>query len=208
PTAPAARRQERPLPAFEGTLLDGQPFAVSQLMGKRALLFFFDPARPDAAPAATALARIAGERRDHNFEVVGIAVGARAEQVRAFAAEHRLDVPIVDDPTGAIPGRVGLRTPAAFVAVDAGGYVTFASGLPPPEATSADQVVENQLREALRLPAEKPALAPVLGVRPMAPTFTAERLEGGERFDLSSVRGRPIVLMFFLYTCPHCHHAL
>src|SRR5690606_15776348 len=136
------------------------------------------------------------------------AVNARAEQVRAFAAERELDVPIVDDPAGAIPNRIGLRTPAAFVVIDAEGYVTFASGFPPPEAASADQVAENQLREALRLPAEKPALAPVLGVRPQAPSFTAERLEGGERFDFASLQGRPVVLMFFLYTCPHCHHAL
>jgi len=35
---PAAKRQERPLPAFEGTTLDGQPFSVAQLLGRRTLL--------------------------------------------------------------------------------------------------------------------------------------------------------------------------
>lgn len=206
--APAVRRQERPLPAFEGTMLDGEPFSVGKLMGRRALLFFFDPGAREAPAAAAAVARVARERADHNFEVVGIAVGAGADRARAFASEQGLEFPILDDPAAAIQGKVGLRAPMALIGVDAEGYVIFASGVPPPEAANADEVVENELREALRLPTDEPALAPLLGVRPPAPTFTAERLEGGPRFDLASLKGRPIVLMFFLHTCPHCHHAL
>lgn len=206
--AKPVERQERPLPAFEGTTLDGEPFAVAQLMGRRALLFFFDPAAREAAPAAAAVARVARERGAHNFEVIGVALGAGAARGRAFASEHGLEFPILDDPARAIPARVGLRAPVALIGADAEGYVTFASGVPPPEAADADEVVESQLREALRLPATRPALAPLLGVRPAAPAFTAERLEGGPRFESASLRGRPVVLVFFLYTCPHCHHAL
>jgi peroxiredoxin len=207
-STPPVQRQERPLPAFAGTTLDGEPFAVAQLMGRRTLLFFFDPDAREAAAPADAVARVARERAEHNFQVVGISVGAGASETRAFAGKHGLDFPILDDPAGAIPRSVGLRAPLALIGVDAEGYVTFASGVPPPEAAHAEQVVEAQLREELRLPAEKPALAPLLGVRPAAPTFSAERLEGGPRFELASLRGRPVVLMFFLYTCPHCHHAL
>lgn len=205
---PAVRRQERPLPGFEGTTLDGQPFTVSELMGRRALLFFFDPGAREAGPAAAAVARVAGERARNNFEIVGIAVGAGADRARAFAKEHGLTFPILDDPVSAIQRSVGLRAPMALIGVDAEGYVTFASGVPPPEAANAAKVVESELREALRLPTDEPVLAPLLGVRPAAPTFTAERLEGGPRFDLASLAGRPVVLMFFLHTCPHCHHAL
>lgn len=204
---PAVRRQERPLPGFEGTTLDGQPFTVSQLMGRRALLFFFDPGAREAGPAATAVARVAGERARNNFEVVGIAVGAGADRARTFAKEHGLAFPILDDPAATIPRSVGLQARTVLIGVDAEGYVTFASGVPPPEAANAEKVVESELREALRLPTDEPALAPHLGVRPSAPPFTAERLEGG-RFDLASLAGRPVVLMFFLHTCPHCHHAL
>ena len=206
--AQPVKRHERPLPAFEGTTLDGQAFTVAQLMGRRALLFFFDPEAREAGPAAEAVARVARERGAHNFEVVGIAMGAGAARARTFATEHGLDFAILDDPSRAIAGRVGLRAPAALVGADAEGYVTFASGVPPPEAADASGVVESQLREALRLPPTEPTLSPLLGIRPAAPTFTAERLEGGPRFDLAALRGRPLVLVFFLYTCPHCHHAL
>lgn len=209
-SAPAAapKRQERPLPAFEGTTLDGQTFSVAQLLGRRTLLFFFRPDAVEAGPAATAVARIARERAAHNFDVIGVALGTGADRARTFASQHALEFPIVDDPAGTIAGRIGLRAAVALIGADAEGYVVFAAGAPPAGATKADEVVEAELREGLRLPAKEAPLAPVLGVRPEAPTFTAERLEGGERFDLAALRGRPVVLMFFLFTCPHCHHAL
>lgn len=205
---PTRQRQERPLPAFDGATLDGEPFSVGDLLGRRALLFFFDPDAREAGAAADAVQRVAAARGAHNFDVVGIALGAGAERTRAFAREHGLEFRILDDPAAAIAGRIGLRAPAAMIGIDAEGYVTFAVMAPPPDAPDAADVAENQLREALRLPATHVALEPTLGVRPTAPAFDAERLEGGERFELASLRGQPVVLIFFLYTCPHCHHAL
>jgi peroxiredoxin len=206
--APAPQRQERPLPAFDGVTLDGDPFSVTDLLGRRALLFFFDPNAREAGAAAEAVGRVAAVRDRHNFDVVGIALNAGAESTRAFASEHGLEFRILDDPAAAIASRIGLRAPVALIGADAEGYVTFAVFAPPPDATDAADIVENQLREALRLPATHVALEPTLGVRPTAPLFEAERLEGGEPFALSSLSGRPVVLIFFLFTCPHCHHAL
>ncbi len=207
-SVPAPPRQERPLPAFTGVTLDGEPFSVSDLLGRRALLFLFDPDAREAAAAAAAVRRVAAARGSHNFDVVGIALNAGAERTRAFAGEHDLDFRILDDPAAAIAIRIGLRAPVAMIGVDAEGYVPFAVMAPPPETPDAAEIVESQLREALRLPPARVALEPTLGVRPEAPAFEAERLEGGERFALESLRGRPIVLIFFLSTCPHCHHAL
>ncbi len=206
--APAPQRQERPLPAFDGVTLDGDPFSVSDLLGRRALLFFFDPGAPEAGAVAEAVRRVSTARGRHNFDVVGVALNAGAERTRSFAREHELDLRILHDPAAAIAGRIGLRAPAALIGVDAEGYVTFAVMAPPPDAPDAAEVVESQLRDALRLPAAHVALEPTLGVRPKAPAFDAERLEGGDRFELAALRGQPIVLIFFLYTCPHCHHAL
>ena len=39
----SAARQERPLPGFEGTTLDGRPFSVAELLGRRLLVLFFRP---------------------------------------------------------------------------------------------------------------------------------------------------------------------
>jgi peroxiredoxin len=172
--APAPQRQERPLPAFDGVTLDGDPFSVTDLLGRRALLFFFDPNAREAGAAAEAVGRVAAVRDRHNFDVVGIALNAGAESTRAFASEHGLEFRILDDPAAAIASRIGLRAPVALIGADAEGYVTFAVFAPPPDATDAADIVENQLREALRLPATHVALEPTLGVRPTAPLFEAE----------------------------------
>ena len=66
-------------------------------------------------------------------------------------------------------------------------------------------MIESQIRKALRLPDKRRC---VPGDRPIAPQFTAAVLDQKERFDLASTRGRPVLLLFFLHTCPHCHEAL
>ena len=199
---------EHPLPAFDGTTLDGRPFDVSSLLGRRALIFLFNPVVPEAAPAARAVARLARLREAQNFDVVGVALAGHAENARAFAAKNALDFAIVDDSAGRVAERLGLRAPVALIGIDARGNVTFAMGGPPAEAPDPEALVETQIREGLRLPAAEGRLEPALGAKPKAPAFTAERLEGGKRFELASLHGKPVVLIFFLYTCPHCHNAL
>jgi peroxiredoxin len=206
--APPARRNERPLPAFEGTTLDGRSFSTAELIGRRALIFFFNPEVPEAAPAADAVAHVAALRHENNFDVIGVAMAVGADAARTFARDHKLDFPIIDDVAAEIPARIGLRAPVALIGADADGYVTFAMGGPPADLTDAVAVVESQLREALRLPPVKAGVTPILGIRPPAPDFTTDRLGGGKPFHLASLRGKPVVLIFFLYTCPHCHHAL
>lgn len=208
PAAPPQQRREPPLPGFEGLTLDGQPFAASDLLGRRALVFFFNPAAPEAGPAAEAVAHIASQRGPHNFAIAGVALGAGGSAAREFASQHGLDFPIVDDGAGNVAARVGLRAPVALLGVDADGYVIFYhGGVAPGDVPDAVSVVETQLRESLRLPATD-RLEPTLGQRPTAPPFTARTLEKDEPFSLASLQGRPVVLIFFLYTCPHCHHAL
>jgi peroxiredoxin len=207
PTPPP--RHEPPLPSFEGTTLDGHAFAASDLLGKRAVVFFFNPEVPEAGPAADALAHVAPLRGSENFAIVGVALGSGGAAARKFAAAHGLDFPIVDDSSGEIAGRLGLRAPVALVGVDPDGYVIFAhGGVPPGSVPDPTAVEESQLRESLRLPAGAGQLEPTLGSRPNAPVFEAQRLWGGKPFRLADLRGKPVILMFFLYTCPHCHHAL
>ncbi len=94
-----------------------------------------------------------------------------------------------------------------MIGVDAEGYVTF--GLPEFSAAdpSAGRSLEQMVRESLRLPgADGPR--PTADAHPDAPLFRAKVMERDETFDLAAMRGRPVVLIFFLHTCPHCHEAL
>ena len=57
-------------------------------------------------------------------------------------------------------------------------------------------------------PAPAPSTSGELDQRPKAPPFEAERMGGGDRFRLADLSGKPVVLVFFLPTCPHCQDAL
>jgi len=206
PAPHAHERKERPLPAFSGRTLEGDRLEVSSLMGRRLLIFFFNPEQKDAAVVAEAIAAIADERGKHNFEILGVAMASTGERTRAFVAEHGIDYRVLDDSSAAIARRLGLRAPVAVLGVDAEGYVTFGVAQFAPNAPDAARVVEDQLRTSLRLPG--PTSTATAGTRPEAPLFEAKVLDGDDPFRLADQRGKAVVLVFFLHTCPHCHEFL
>ncbi|HEX2485655.1 MAG TPA: multiheme c-type cytochrome [Myxococcota bacterium] len=205
----APARQERPLPAFQGTTFDGQPFSVGALLGRRLLVLFLRAGDADAERLARAAALLAAQRGAYNFEIVGIVSGVDAAGEASLAGSGA-DVPLVRDPAGAYGGRIGVRSPAAAVLADAEGYLVRGSDLAgPSDAKDPVGLLAGELRSWLRIPdptAAAAALEP--SSRPAAPDFRAERLDGSGAVELASLRGRPAVLIFFLHTCPHCHHAL
>jgi peroxiredoxin len=203
--APAAdQRRTRPLPAFEGLDLDGAPWSTSDWVGKRTLVFGFDPSAPAAVTVARAVAAIAGERAANNFEVAGVAAADPAA-ARSFLAAQHLPVRSLSDPGGALARRVGVQQPVWILLTDAQGNLVFGEEYFPQEGPDPAGAVERTLREQLRLPGEGAMNG---SGHPAAPDFSAERLEGGARFELASLRGKPAILIFFLHTCPHCHEAL
>jgi peroxiredoxin len=197
-------RQERPLPGFSGWTLDDQRLDIATRIGKRMVVYFFEPESAGSAPVSDAVTRVAKLRGEYNFDVVGVAVGTSRPKAKTYAAEHKLDFDVVDDGSRRIAQRFGLRVPAAVLIADSEGYLVWGSAF---EATAPDAVdaVESQIRSALRLPDRKQATP---GDRPLAPQFTATMLDKSEKFDLASTRGKPVLLLFFLHTCPHCHEAL
>jgi len=203
----ARSANERPLPSFEGLSLDNQRLSISDYVGKRLLLVFFNPEIAEARPVVEAIQAISGLRTSHNFEVVGVSVGSTRTKSKAFRDEHHLDFSIIDDSLGRITQRLGLQASVTIVAADAEGYLFW--GASHFDAKQSDEAgrVEGEIRTALRLP-ERSKQALAFGEKQLAPLFEGIRLDGGEPFRLQDHEGRPVVLIFFLHTCPHCHHAL
>lgn len=197
------------MPAFEAATLSGGRLSLSSLIGKRALLFFFDPSVPSARVMAEAVARIVGERDDHNFRVVGVAMSSKPEPSLKLLEEHGLEIPTLHDPQARLINQILRRkAPSALILVDAEGYLVQAQiGEGSFSVSDPAGIIAGNLRDWLRLPGEEPVVY-ALGERPEAPLFEAPRLDGDEPFQLAALKGEPIILVFFWHTCPHCHEAL
>lgn len=204
---PAAARKERPLPAFSGYTLDGKQLDSSSLVGKRTLLFFFNPEVDETRIIAGAVASIAALRDRHNFAVTGVAVGSDGDTARKFAREVGLDFPIIDDSSGRITAKLRLRSRALIIGTDAEGYMMFVHGSFGTNAPNAAQLIELELRDQMRIPRPSAQQASALMARTPAPVFSTPAFDGDD-FHLVEHRGKPVILIFFLHTCPHCHHAL
>ena len=205
PAQRARRPNERPLPAFSGRTLDGKTLSVSSLIGRRMLIFFFNPDEEDNTKVAQAIRDVAAQQQSHNFRVLGVGIGSQPSKVRQFAEKNRLDFPVIDDSDGRISSALGLRGTALVLGADAEGYVAFVLPGFDTKAEDASTSIANKVRESLRIPTL--AHAGALVAHPQAPDFTTEYLNG-EPFDFADLAGRPKIVMFFLHTCPHCHHAL
>jgi len=206
PPKKAARHPgERPLPAFSGTTLAGTRLSISSMIGRRMLLFFFNPETEPAGKVADAVVQIAKQAQSHNFRVVGVGIGSDRSHVREFSTAHGVDFPVIDDSNGHITSLLGLPGPILLLGADAEGYVTFVLQGFDTTAPDAEQVIADRLREALRIPA--PPHGGKLVQHPKAPTFRTEDIDG-KPFDLAALDGKPKIVMFFLHTCPHCHKAL
>jgi peroxiredoxin len=213
PTASAAEskpkaRRERPLPNFSGNTLGGERIQASSLIGKRLLIHFFNPDVELSNDTVKAVGEISKLRQQHNFEIIGIATGSSRSKIEPFVVEHGIDFRILDDSSAAIARVFALRNPNATLLVDAEGYMVFSMQHYKTEAPDPVQMVEDKIREALRLPPEVNGNEPVLGNRPVAPLFQGKLMDGEEEFVLAEHRGTAVVVIFFLHTCPHCHDAL
>jgi hypothetical protein len=96
-----------------------------------------------------------------------------------------------------------VRAPVALIGVDGDGYVVFvtaASRLAMPDAVGSRRTP----RIAGAAPATTHARADA-GTRARRPPSPPSV---GAAAASTALRGRPYILIFFLYTCPHCHHAL
>jgi len=201
-------RRERPLPNFSGRTLEGEQLEVSSMLGKRLVVFFFNPEVKAAAVATRAIGEISKLRGKNNFSILGVSIGSNREKTLSFAKDNGIDFPVIDDSSAAIARRMGLRQPLSLFGVDADGYITFGIQHFMTDAPDAERAIGNQIREGLRLPPLASDNEPVLGSRPMAPLFTVDIMDSEDRFDLAAHRGEAVILIFFLYSCPHCHQTL
>ena len=201
-------RRERPLPNFAGRTLQGEQLEISSMLGKRLVVFFFNPEIKAATPAARAIGEISKLRSKYNFDILGVATGSNRKTIVSFVKENGIDFKVLDDSSAAITRRMGLRQPMAVLGVDADGYIIFGIQQFMSNTPDAERAIESQIREALRLPPLASKSEPALGNRPMAPLFTVDITDSQERFDLAAHRGEVVILIFFLHTCPHCHKAL
>jgi peroxiredoxin len=200
------RPNERPLPAFGGRTLAGTRLDISQLIGKRLLLFFFNPEVKQIDVAARAVAEVAKHAQRNNFQVVGIGIGSTTSQVRQFARRTGMDFPIIDDSSGVITKRLRLQNTLLVIGADAEGYVKFVHPGFNFDVPDAQEKIADELRSSLRIASQKSTSGELLS-RPLAPEFETEDIDG-KPFSTAEFAGKPKIIMFFLHTCPHCHTAL
>lgn len=83
-------------PELRGTTLSGQPYALEDVSGKPALVYFFAPWCHICAASSGNLNRLRRWRDASELEMIAVALDwDTAEEVRAYAERHELDITVV-----------------------------------------------------------------------------------------------------------------
>jgi peroxiredoxin len=211
PTSQAAEpaRVQQSLPRFEGKTPDGKRVGTDLFAKRRGLIFAFGSEDPDADRAAALLDAIRVQAAHANIALLGIARDPGAVVTSNFMKRHGFEFPVILDSDGQISAK--LRLPpgtASLTVVDARGYILGTLAGLASQPASQDAGMLASLRQVLELPEENVAATPELGVLPPAPEFEVAGLDGKSSAKLADYKGKVIVLVFFLPTCPHCHAML
>jgi peroxiredoxin Q/BCP len=119
-----------PAPAFSTTDMQGQPLALTDYRGRKALLLFFYPAdeSPVCTKEACAFRDAYQDFVDAGAEVVGVSGDSNADH-RQFAEHHRLPFRLVSDGDGSlrrafgVPKTLGLLPGRVTYLIDRQGIV-------------------------------------------------------------------------------------
>jgi peroxiredoxin len=201
-------RSEQSLPRFQGKDLDGKPAGTDLLSKRRGLIFVFASNDPDADRVGALLEGIVRQARAANIGLLGVSRDGELAPTRSFVRRHGFDFPVIRD-DGSISAK--LRVPpgsAVLIAVDAQGGLMGAIGGLAAQSADQDAGYATELRRLLSLESQDASATPTLGVLPPAPSFSVVGLDGTSHAQLSDYKGKVLVFMFFLPTCPHCHNIL
>jgi peroxiredoxin len=112
---------EGPAPALQATLLDGQAMDLTGLRSQPVLVYFWATWCPVCRLEQGSIESVAN---DYRVVAVAMQSGSPAE-VASYVHEHRLRVPVINDPGGAISAAWGVRaTPTSFI-IDRHGQIRF-----------------------------------------------------------------------------------
>ncbi len=124
PPGPEAELLGAEAPAFELTTLDGDTLKLEDLVGEKIIVLDFWATW--CGPCVNALpivTRVTAEFADQGVEFWALNQGEDAETIKAFLAEHELDLKVALDSTGEVAGTYGVQGIPTTVIIDLNGVV-------------------------------------------------------------------------------------
>ncbi len=83
-------------PSLIATTLDGAPFDLSELVGRPALIYFFEPECPYCAASADNLVRLRRWREKSDLDILAVALMWDSKvQIETYVEKHDLNVPVI-----------------------------------------------------------------------------------------------------------------
>lgn len=186
-------------PDFTLPTLDGSSITLSELRGKPVMLTFWKIDCPACQLQMPYLQALYTEQPGEEITILAINVGDSPSAVHDYLSSSVLTLPVLLDSRGRIAAAYGIPgVPVTFL-IDADGIAkAYKIG-----AFQSQSQIEEALVEVFPsfTLAPKPKVTPEIGS--IAPDFTLQTIQG-QIITLSTLRGKTVLLNFWVSTCPAC----
>lgn len=155
----AALSKDTRAPNFTARTLAGKDFSLQDLRGRVVLLDFFATWCPPCRMEVPELQKLWEQYRDQGLVVVGVALSSgEASEVRKFAADRGLTYWQVNDESGRIAAKYGIRPIPTTYVIDRNGVIRHSQvGFGP----GGEKEFAKQIRPLLPKPEELKKLKPL-----------------------------------------------
>jgi len=186
-------------PDFTLQTINGQTVNLTDFRGKPVMLTFWRINCPACQFQAPFIQAFYSEQSSEEVAILTINVGDSASATQDYVTSRGLTFPVLLDPEGRVAGAYGIiGVPMTFF-IDAEGILrAYKIG-----AFQSQKEMESALMEVFPslILAPKPKVAPEIGN--IAPDFTLQTING-KSITLSNLRGRTVLLNFWLSSCAAC----
>ena len=209
PYAPAPVNPAAPAKPIGPRQPASAPFDTERYKGKIIMLLAYSIDNPRAGEAVKFMQDMYRIKGEYNLEVLGLNLNDnRTEEVVKFNQQQNVTFPLLlENPQATAQGLNLVDDLSLYFYNKQGQLMSKLAAAHVPPQTNFSQALHVYVNRIIKI-GFIPSDEPVLGDRPLAPFFEATAMDNTTMNIKQFYEKKPVVLVFFSPSCPHCHDLL
>lgn len=194
---------------FNAQMIDGTPFVSDHYKGEKLVLGFVSINHRNALPMIQALQKLKQFEGEYNFRIFLVSINFNQKQkVLDFIKQHKITLPVIlEDDSLSLASKFKVTEEVMMLGLGADHQVEFGiKRYEFPHNAEGEGEFISYVKDSLKIQNYSSTI-PHYGIFPKAPDFSGKTLDG-KNIQLSKLKGKAVLLLFFSPKCPHCQREM
>lgn len=194
---------------FNAQLITGENFVSDHYQGEKIILGFVSVTHQNALPMIQALQKLKKYQAQYNFRIFLVSINFnKKDEVQAFLKKNKIDLPVIlEDSDLSLAKKFKVTEEVMMIGLGADHKPEFGiKRYAFPHNAEGESEFLGYVKDQLKIK-DYSSTIPHYGIFPEAPDFKATTTDG-KSIQLSKLKGKAVLLMFFSPKCPHCQREM